>query len=79
VTIRCELHPRYDALLQILHECVAEIFDVAVSGVSRHLKRIFDEGELAEAAVVTSGVIAATDGKLYETKLYELEARAYVN
>lgn len=53
---------------------IAEIFDVAVSGVSRHLKRIFDEGELEESAVVTSDVITASDGKLYETKLYELEA-----
>lgn len=53
---------------------IAEIFDVAVSGVSRHLRRVFDEGELAESAVVTSAVIPASDGKLYDTKLYELEA-----
>lgn len=53
---------------------IAEIFDVAVSGVSRHFKRIFDEGELAESSVLTSAVIPASDGKSYETKLYELEA-----
>ena len=53
---------------------IAEIFDVAVSGISRHLSRIFEEGELLETAVVTSAAIPASDGKLYETKLYELEA-----
>lgn len=53
---------------------MAEIFDVAVSGINRHLRRIFAEGELEESAVIKSRVIRGADGKLYATKLYELEA-----
>jgi hypothetical protein len=53
---------------------LSEIFDIVVRRVIYYLNRIFQEGELDEAAVVTSRVIAAAKGKPYFTELYELEA-----
>jgi hypothetical protein len=53
---------------------MAEMFDVSVGTVSRHLKRIFAEGELQEDSVVALNAITASDGKTYETKVYDLNA-----
>jgi len=53
---------------------MAEMFDVSVGTVSRHLKRIFAEGELREDSVVALNAITASDGKVYETRVYDLNA-----
>jgi hypothetical protein len=53
---------------------MAEMFDVSVGSISRHLKRIFTEGELIEDSVVALNAITASDGKTYETKVYDLNA-----
>ena len=53
---------------------MAEMFDVGVTAVSKHLKRIFAEGELQESSVVALKAITAADGKTYETKVYNLNA-----
>lgn len=38
------------------------------------MKRIFSDNELVESSVVKSYLIAATDGKNYQTKHYSLQA-----
>lgn len=53
---------------------MAEMFDVGVTAISKHLKRIFAEGELSEESVVALKAITASDGKIYETKVYDLNA-----
>ncbi len=53
---------------------MAEMFDVGVAAISKHLKKIFAEGELLEEAVVSLKEITAGDGKSYSTKVYNLNA-----
>lgn len=53
---------------------MAEMFDVSVANVSKHLINIFKEGELDRDSVIKRELIPATDGRYYETNLYELEA-----
>jgi hypothetical protein len=53
---------------------MSDMFDVGVATISKHLKRIFAEGELDEASVVALKEITAADGKAYATKIYDLNA-----
>lgn len=69
--------------VEILHERemfwlslnqMAELFRVDKSGVSRHLKNIFNSGELVREAVVADFATTASDGKTYEVTFYNLDA-----
>lgn len=53
---------------------MAELFGVNVPGISKHLKNIFESGELEEEAVVSILETTAEDGKNYATKYYNLDA-----
>jgi hypothetical protein len=53
---------------------MAEAFGVSRSNITKHLQNIFQEGELAEAAVSEESSLTARDGKVYPTKLYDLNA-----
>lgn len=53
---------------------MAELFDVDRSVISKHLKNIFTEHELEEAAVCANFAHTAEDKKEYQTKFYSLEA-----
>ena len=55
-------------------KAIAELFGVKVPAISKHLKNIFETGELEEVAVVSKMEITASDGKVYETNFYRLEA-----
>ena len=55
-------------------KAMATLFDVGIPAVSKHLKNIFDEGELIETRVVSKMEITAADGKNYLTKFYSLDA-----
>ena len=50
------------------------LYDVSVSAINQHLKRIFEDNELIEEAVIKKYLITATDGKSYSTKHYNLQA-----
>ena len=52
---------------------MAELFDTTKQNVSLHLKNIFEEQELSDA-VVKDSLTTASDGKQYQTKLYNLDA-----
>lgn len=54
---------------------MATLFDRDKSVISRHLKNIFEEGELAENSVVANFATTATDGKSYDTNYYNLDDR----
>ncbi|MBR0036418.1 MAG: virulence RhuM family protein [Bacteroidales bacterium] len=52
---------------------IAVIFQVEVTTVNYHLKKIFDSGELNRYSVIRKDWITAADGKSYETMLYNLD------
>lgn len=53
---------------------IAELFDKDKSTISRHMKNIFEEGELARDAVVAKIATTASDGKTYMVDFYALDA-----
>ena len=53
---------------------MARLFDVGVPAISKHLKNIFEEGELEEDSVISKMEITARDGKIYSTNFYNLDA-----
>ncbi len=52
---------------------MAELFQKDVRTISEHIRNIFDEGELKEAAVIRNFRITAADGKQYDTQHYNLD------
>ena len=50
------------------------LFDVNVPAISKHLKNIFDSGELDASAVISKMETTAEDGKIYQTNFYNLDA-----
>ena len=58
----------------LTQKAMALLFGVNVPAVSKHLKNIFEVGELREASVVSKMEITADDGKNYQTQFYRLEA-----
>lgn len=63
-----------DGTIWCTQKAMAQLFGVGVPAVSKHLKNIFDEGELKADSVVSKMEITATDGKVYNTTLYSLDA-----
>lgn len=53
---------------------MADIFGRDKSVISRHLKNIFSEGELARESVVAKNATTAADGKTYQVDHYSLDA-----
>ncbi len=53
---------------------MAQLFDVGVPAISKHLKNIFDTGELVENSVISKMETTASDGKTYNTTFYNLDA-----
>ena len=60
----------------LTQKMMAVLYDVSVSAINQHLKRIFDDGELIESSVIKKYLIAANDGKNYNTNHYNLQAYA---
>ena len=53
---------------------MAELFEVQKAAISKHLKKIFESGELSEDSVVSKMETTAADGKRYQTNYYNLDA-----
>ena|GEM_PF-1570250 len=53
---------------------MAQLYDVEVPTINYHLKKVFEDSELEEGAVIRNFRITAADGKTYETKHYNLSA-----
>ena len=53
---------------------IAKLFDVNVPAISKHLKNIFESGELDLLAVISKMETTAEDGKIYQTNFYNLDA-----
>jgi hypothetical protein len=57
----------------LTQKAMAELFGVEVPAISKHLKNIFESGELMEISVVSKMEITAADGKNYLTTFYNLD------
>ena len=55
-------------------KAMAQLFDVGVPAISKHLKNIFERGELDEHSVISKMETTASDGKNYDTTFYNLDA-----
>ena len=55
-------------------KAMAQLFDVGVPAISKHLKNIFETGELLEDSVISKMETTASDGKNYTTTFYNLDA-----
>ncbi len=53
---------------------MAELFNVNVPAISKHLKNIFEDNELEKNSVISKMEITASDGKKYKTNFYNLDA-----
>ena len=63
-----------DETLWSTQKAMAQLFGVGVPAISKHLKNIFDEGELAADSVISKMETTAADGKNYTTTYYSLDA-----
>lgn len=52
---------------------MSELFQRDKSTISRHIKNIFTEGELAKNSVVANFATTASDGKVYKVDYYNLD------
>ena len=77
VSVNAVIH---DATIWLTQKAMAELFDVGVPAINKHLKNIFEEGELDENMVVSKMEITTPHGAIegktqtHETKFYNLDA-----
>ena len=53
---------------------IAELFGTGRQAITKHLKNIFSSAELDEDSVCSILELTASDGKVYKTKVYNLDA-----
>jgi len=58
----------------LTQKLIAELFGKGRSTITEHLKNIFSEGELEEESVCRDFRHTGSDGKIYQTKFYNLDA-----
>ncbi|MEX0966172.1 MAG: virulence RhuM family protein [Bacteroidia bacterium] len=58
----------------LTQKMMAELFDVGVPAINKHLTNIFESNELEEDSVISILETTAADGKNYKTKFYNLDA-----
>ena len=63
-----------DESIWCTQKAMAQLFDVGVPAISKHLKNIFETGELLEDLVISKMETTASDGKNYNTTFYNLDA-----
>ncbi|MDR1156455.1 MAG: virulence RhuM family protein, partial [Bacteroidales bacterium] len=70
--------PKVEVLLQhenlwLTQKSLSMLFDVNIPAISKHIKNIFETGELQENSVVSKMETTAADGKSYNTTFYNLD------
>ena len=60
--------------LWVSQKTMAEIFDIDRTVITKHLKNIFNDGELDKNQVCAKFAHTANDGKTYNTEFYNLDA-----
>ena len=56
-----------DENVWLTQKMMAALYDVSVAAINQHLKRVFEDGELRQEAVIKKYLITASDGKRYDT------------
>ncbi|MCL1931716.1 MAG: virulence RhuM family protein [Treponema sp.] len=62
-----------DETLWLTQKAMAELFEVEVPAISKHIKNILADGELKEKRVISKMETTAADGKSYNTAFYNLD------
>ncbi|MEX0617321.1 MAG: virulence RhuM family protein [Pseudohongiellaceae bacterium] len=60
--------------LWLTQKRMAALFAVQIPAITKHLKNIFETGELHEESVISILETTAADGKTYKTRYYSLDA-----
>ena len=60
--------------LWLTQKGMSKVFGCSIDNISLHLKNIFKDNELDENLVTEKSSITASDGKNYQTKIYNLDA-----
>jgi len=63
-----------DETIWLTQKAISELYGVQRPAITKHLKNIFDSGELQEDSVSSILERTASDGKKYKTKFYNLDA-----
>ena len=63
-----------DETIWLTQKAISELYGVQRPAITKHLKNIFDSGELQEDSVSSILEHTAGDGKKYKTKFYNLDA-----
>lgn len=63
-----------DENIWLTQDKIALLFDVQRPAITKHIKNIFESGELTENSVSSILEHTANDGKTYKTKFYNLDA-----
>lgn len=63
-----------DENIWLTQKMMVTLYDVSVPAINQHLKRVFADNELEEAAVIKHYLTTAADGKNYQVKHYSLQA-----
>ena len=63
----------YEDTVWLSLDQMAELFQRDKSTISRHIKNIFEEGELQRNSVVAKFATTASDGKTYQVDHYNLD------
>jgi hypothetical protein len=71
--VRVEVYLQ-DETIWLTQKAMAELFGVQIPAISKHLKNVFDAGELTEKSVLSILETTAADGKKYSTRYYNLDA-----
>jgi hypothetical protein len=64
----------HDENIWLTQDKMAKLFGVQQPAIAKHLKNIFESGELLENSVHSILEYTASDGKKYQTKFYNLDA-----
>lgn len=62
-----------DENIWITQKMMATLYEVETNTINYHIKKIFEDSELAEDSVIRKFRITASDGKSYDTKHYSLQ------
>ncbi|MDI9338335.1 MAG: virulence RhuM family protein [Alphaproteobacteria bacterium] len=71
--VKIEIYIQNDTIW-LTQQKIAELFGVDRTVVTKHLKNIFEDGELIKSSVSAIFAHTAADGKKYDTNFYNLDA-----
>lgn len=62
-----------DESIWMTQNLMSQLFEIGQPAIAKHLKNIFESGELDENSVYSILEYTARDGKNYQTKFYNLD------